>query len=210
VLASTAISTYVTKSLTIVPDKSTIENACQTIRIRKLAVFDNGNGFPSEAVDVSNTAYDVDLETSNASILQIVDKYYLAGLSEGTAAVAAKPLFNSAGITYLTASVTVISASSSDTISIISMQGVDWSLGSTQPVILDKNPLTAEGDTHMLLPIFTNTGVILTTPQNNGMIQSIVSNNTAVYTVSPASNSAYRFWNGLIPPGQSPFSSIKN
>lgn len=212
-VCDTPVSTYVTKSVSIITDKSLLSSSCksnggiyESTRVRKMVVFDHGNSAVATPIDVSNTIYDIGITipTPGTPIAQINDLFYVSGKSAGTADIEAIPIIQDTGIVYTKASITVsedISASNSD-INMATMQYVDWTNGNTAPRIIDQIPLTAEGDWQIIFPVFNPSGIILTKSQNDELLQDIVSTNTNIYEITQHSSpGAYRFWRGTVAHG---------
>jgi hypothetical protein len=200
------IVTYITKSVSIVLDADNLYKVCssdsdmyESTRIRKMAVFDRGAGYLSDPIDVSNTIYDIPVSASSGA--EIVDMFYVGGVAPGASVISPTPVATGRGIVYTDASVTVSDTLSTTSIgfSIVKMQYVDWTAGNTSPVIMDKNPLTAEGDEQILFPAFHPAGVILTKTQNDNLLQEVTSTNELVYEITETlSSSGYRYWNGEV------------
>jgi hypothetical protein len=200
------IVTYITKSVSIVLDADNLYKVCssdsdiyESTRIRKMVVFDRGVGYLSDPIDVSNTIYDIPVSVSSGA--EIVDMFYVGGVAPGVSVISPTPVATDRGIVYNDASVTVSDTLSTTSIgiSIVKMQYVDWTAGNTSPVIMDKNPLTAEGDVQILFPAFHPAGVILTKTQNDNLLQEVTSTNELVYEITAAASySGYRYWFGEV------------
>lgn len=196
---------------------STAADGYQMARLRKMVVFDSGSGTPSVPVDVSNTFYDIPIEvdpgSANPGSIQIVDSFFVLGLAAGTASIRPVPVSGLGdGRTYISQTVQVSdtydgqSTGAFAQVSVITMQDVEWYTGigtqNLNPLILDKNPLTDEGDAQLIFPTYQPAGFILPKAQNEAIIASVASTNTQVYTITTTSGPAsYPYWYGEIPVG---------
>jgi hypothetical protein len=112
------VATYVTKSVDIIADQSTLSFGCVSMfsertRLRKMVVFDQGYTRISQAVDVSYTDYDFEIQVQpNADNLQIADSFFVKATQAGTATIAPILQNPSMGISYTHASITANSVGS--------------------------------------------------------------------------------------------------
>lgn len=203
------IMTHVAISLRVVLDNPILRGAScggyQITRMRKMAVFDNGNGSPSPEIDVSNTVYDFAVQMGPEGVASVVDSYFVGGVSPGRTTIHPMPIDRMDGRSFVYANATVadgFDASDTGSFAVLSMEtmvGIDWERGSLLPSLRDMNPLIDEGDSQIIFPMYKPAGMI----PNNGLdAVGSVSSTNPVYTISEAaSSSLYKFWVGEVRQG---------
>ena len=201
--SNVSIGTYVATSVTMVAQHTTLYRVglggvYSSTRLRKMVIFDSGDGTPSAPVDVSNTLYDVEVGLfGDANALQFVDDFFVMGVSPGKMSVAALPLYTGTGIQYASANITASEEIVLDALHLVTWMDIQWS--GFVPELKDQAILKAEGESQFIIPILASSGYILTAHQVQAFILDVTSEWPDVYGISEiAGTRNYKHWKGKV------------
>lgn len=193
-----AIAVFIPISIQIVVDypllglSSCNLNVFERTRIRKMVIFDNCNGVTSEPIDVSNTIYDFQISSTNTTVAQIADSYFLQPYTSGNTTIT---MLTTLPFKTTTVQVMAKTRYNSDIIVFNTITSIDWSHGNTNPSYVVNQPIRIENDQRIILAQFQRTGYFV-----SWALPKLRSTNEAIFIIQLSPTGGMR---GFVPFGAS-------
>jgi hypothetical protein len=193
-----AIAVFVPISIQIVVDypllglSSCNLNMFERTRIRKMVIFDNCNGVTSEPIDVSNTIYDFQISSTNTTVAQIADSYFLQPYTSGNTTIT---MLTTLPFKTTTVQVMAKTTYNSDIIVFNTITSIDWSHGNMNPSYVVNQPIRIENDQRIILAQFQRTGYFV-----SWALPNLRSTNEAIFRIQLSTTG---IMSGFVPFGAS-------